>query len=45
MIEMSASVGFFQVEEVLFSKINASPVKQYLELYAFVTGRDVKKYL
>lgn len=44
-IEMNASVGFFQVEEVLFSKINASPVKQYLELYAFVTGRGVKKYL
>jgi uncharacterized protein len=44
-IEMSASVGFFQVEEVLFGKIDASSVKQYIELYAFVTGRDVKKYL
>jgi len=44
-IEMSASVGFFQVEEVLFTKINASSIKQYIELYAFVTGRDIKKYL
>ena len=44
-IEMSASVGFFQVEEVLFTKINASSIRQYIELYAFIAGRDVKKYL
>jgi len=44
-IEMSASVGFFQVEEVLITKIMASTVKPYIELYAFVTGRDVKRYI
>jgi len=45
MIEMSESVGFFQVEEVLFRKINASSIKQYIELYARVAGKDEKKYL
>ncbi len=44
-IEMSASVGFFQVEEVLIGKIMASTVKKYIELYAYVTGRDVKRYI
>lgn len=44
-VEMNASVGFFQVEEVLFPKINHSPVKPYIELYANVIGRDVKCYL
>lgn len=44
-VEMSASVGFFQVEEVLISKIMASTAKKYIELYAFVTGRDVKRYI
>lgn len=42
---MSASVGFFQIEEVLFSKINSSPVKDQIELIANVIGRDVKRYL
>ena len=31
---MSESVGFFQVEEVLITKINSSPIKDYIELYA-----------
>ncbi len=44
-IIMSASVGFFQVEEVLLGKINVSPVKQYIELYAWVKDREVKRYL
>lgn len=44
-VEMSASVGFFQVEEILIGKIMASTVKKYIELYAFVTGRDVKRYI
>ncbi|NLL67056.1 MAG: phosphohydrolase [Clostridiaceae bacterium] len=44
-IEMSASVGFFQVEEILIGKIMASTIKQYIELYANVIGRDVKRYL
>lgn len=44
-IKMTASVGFFQVEEILMGKIMASTVKPYIELYAFVVGRDVKRYL
>ena len=44
-VEMSAEVGFFQIEEVLFEKINASPAKQYVELYAGVTGQERKRYL
>jgi metal-dependent HD superfamily phosphatase/phosphodiesterase len=44
-IEMTASVGFFQVEEVLIGKIMASTIKQYIELYANVIGRDIKRYL
>lgn len=44
-VDMSESVGFFQVEEVLFPKISFSPVKKYIELYAGVKGKDLKKYL
>ncbi len=44
-VEMSADVGFFQIEEVLFSKINASPAKPFIELYAGVTGQERKRYL
>jgi len=44
-ITMNASVGFFQVEEVLFPKINMSPVKKHLELYAGVKDRKTKQYL
>lgn len=44
-IEMSSEVGFFQIEEVLFTKLNSSPAKQYIELYAGVTGQERKRYL
>lgn len=44
-VEMTASVGFFQVEEVLIGKIMASTIKQHIELYANVIGRDVKRYM
>ncbi|HOH47525.1 MAG TPA: phosphohydrolase, partial [Candidatus Cloacimonadota bacterium] len=44
-VEMSASVGFFQIEEVFFPKINISPVKPYIELYAGVPEREMLKYL
>lgn len=44
-VEMSAEVGFFQVEEVLFTKIDCSPAKQYVELYAGVEGQEAKCYL
>lgn len=44
-IEMSAEVGLFQLEEVLFPKINSSPAKNYIELYAGVVGQENKCYL
>ncbi len=44
-VEMSTAVGFFQVEEVLFPKINSSPVKPYIELIATVAGEEQKHYL
>ncbi|MDP2174165.1 MAG: phosphohydrolase [Candidatus Cloacimonadaceae bacterium] len=44
-VEMSASVGFFQIEEVFFPKINISPVKPYIELYAGVPDREMLRYL
>lgn len=42
---MSADVGFFQIEEVLLQKINSSPAKNLIELYAGVDGKDLKRYL
>lgn len=44
-VEMSSEVGFFQIEEVLLTKINSSPAKHFVELYAGVTGQDFKCYL
>lgn len=44
-IEMSSEVGFFQIEEVLLTKVNSSPAKEYIELYAGVTGEERKCYL
>ena len=44
-VEMSSEVGFFQIEEVLIQKINSSPVRPYISLYAGVTGQEFKKYL
>lgn len=44
-VTMSSDVGFFQIEEVLIPKINASPSKNLVELYAGVIGQEPKKYL
>lgn len=44
-IEMNESVGFFQVEEVLFPKLNVSSAKKYIELYAGVPEEPRKRYL
>ena len=44
-VEMSSDVGFFQIEEVLLPKVNMSPAKQYIELYAGIEGKEIKKYL
>ncbi len=42
---MSGDVGYFQVEEVLLTKIDSSPAKQFVELYAGVEGQAPKCYL
>ncbi len=44
-IEMTGDVGFFQIEEVLLTKIESSPAKEYVELHAGVTGEEPKCYL
>ncbi len=44
-VEMKATVGFFQVEEVLLHKIDWSPAKPFIELYAGVIGKKIKCYL
>ncbi len=44
-IRMNQSVGFFQVEEVLFPKILSSPVKSYIELFANIEGHQPLRYL
>lgn len=44
-VEMTSEVGFFQIEEVLLQKINASPAKRFVELYAGVEGEERKCYL
>ena len=44
-IHMKAEVGFFQVEEVLIPKIQSSPAKGLLELYAGVDSEEMKRYM
>ncbi len=44
-VQMSGEVGFFQIEEVLITKINMSPSKQFVELYASVEGEEPKCYM
>lgn len=44
-ILMSASVGLFQIEEVLSPKLGASPARPYIELYARIGDEERKRYL
>jgi hypothetical protein len=44
-VEMTQSVGFYQIEEVLFPKILSSPVKHYIELYGEVKDEKRLRYL
>lgn len=44
-VHMKSEVGFFQVEEVLIPKIQSSPAKHLIELYAGVEGEDMKRYI
>jgi len=43
-VKMKSEVGFFQVEEVLIPKLQSSPARHLIELYAGVDGQDVKRY-
>ncbi len=44
-VEMTESVGFFQVEEVLLQKLAMSPAKGFVELEAQVRGEEPRRYL
>ena len=44
-VEMSGEVGLFQIEEVLLTKVNSSTAKDFIEIYAGVTGQEYKCYL
>lgn len=44
-VRMRSEVGFFQVEEVLIPKLQSSPAKHLIELYAGVEGEEVKRYI
>lgn len=43
-IFMRSEVGLFQVEAVLIPKIQSSPAKHLIELYAGVEGEETKRY-
>ncbi len=44
-ITLRENAGFFQVENVLFPKINISPVKPYIELFAGLGDKAPLQYL
>jgi len=44
-VQMKSEVGLFQVEAVLIPKIQSSPAKGLIELYAGVEGESVKRYI
>ncbi len=44
-VHMSSEVGLFQIEEVLLGKINVSPAKPYVELFAVINNEEIKQYL
>ncbi|MFP4510449.1 MAG: phosphohydrolase [Spirochaetaceae bacterium] len=44
-ILMSASVGLFQIEEVLSPKLTVSPARPYIELYSRIRDEERRRYL
>jgi len=44
-VHMSSEVGLFQIEEVLLTKISASPAKEHIELFAIVNDSEPRQYL
>lgn len=45
LVQMTQSVGLFQIEEVLITKIASSPIKPYIELYAQLRDEEFLRYL
>jgi uncharacterized protein len=43
-IRMNDSIGLFQIEEVLFPKLNRSPIKPFVELVASVQDGVYRQY-
>ena len=44
-VHMSSEIGLFQVEEVLLGKISTSTAKPFIELYAQVKDKELRRYL
>jgi uncharacterized protein len=44
-VTMDSTVGYFQIEEVLYRKIESSSIRRHLELYAGLRGEELKRYL
>ena len=44
-VTMKSEVGFFQIEAVLIPKVQASPARGLVELYAGVEGEEMKRYV
>ena len=44
-VNMTNTSGLFQVEEVLMTKVKASPIMGHLEIVALVEGQEPKYYL
>lgn len=44
-VTMDSAVGYFQIEEVLYRKIESSSIRPYLELFAGLQGEEPRQYL
>jgi len=44
-IQMDNATGLFQIEEVLMTKVKASPVMKHLEIEALISGQAPRMYL
>ncbi|MGB1049353.1 MAG: phosphohydrolase [Rhodothermales bacterium] len=44
-IQMDNPTGLFQIEEVLMTKVKASPIMKHLEIEAVIEGEDSRMYL
>ncbi|NQV72502.1 phosphohydrolase [bacterium] len=44
-IHMDNATGLFQIEEVLMTKVKASPIMKHLEIEAIIDGKESRMYL